>query len=103
MTSKVIVTRLHKIEGKNSVVAICDLNINGELTINGVTLNKNKTDGSYFLGFPSKVVKRRDVETKTDAKEYADICHPLTGEVRKELTELVVEEWTAKYRQETSA
>jgi DNA-binding cell septation regulator SpoVG len=78
-------------------VAICDLNINDEFAINGITLNKSKKDGGYFLGFPSKVVKRRDAESKTDAKEYTDISHPLTAEARKEATDLAVEEWDRKF------
>ena len=98
MMSKLTVTRMHKIEGKNGTVAICDLSINDEFSINGITLKRSKKEsGGYFLGFPSKVIKRKDAEAKTDSKEYADISHPLTAEARKEATDLVVEEWDRKY------
>lgn len=97
MMSKLIVSRMNKLEGKNGTMAICDISINGEFTINGITLNKSSKDGSLFLGFPSKIVKRKDADSKTDAKEYVNITHPITAEARKELTDLVIEEWNRKY------
>ncbi len=95
MKSELAVTRMHKIEGKNSTLAICDLTINGEFSLNGVTLNKSKKDGSYFLGFPSKLMKYKGT------KEYGDVCHPLTAEARQAATDLVVEEMAVKYGQDT--
>ena len=89
LKSKVTVTRLHKIEGKNWTVGIADISINGEFAINGVTLARK--NGVVHLVFPFRV------SSKKGAKEYLDICHPLTAESRQTVTQLVVQEFETKY------
>lgn len=95
LKTKMTVSKMHKIEGKNGTIAICDLNINGELAVNGILLNRK--EGTFYLVFPTRVVNRRGV------KEHLDICHPVTAESRTALTELIVKEWQAKYGQEPVA
>lgn len=91
---KVMISKMHKIEGKNGTVAICDLNINGEFAVNGILLNQK--NGVFYLVFPTRVVSRRGT------KEHLDICHPVTAEARLTITELVAQEWRAKYGQDTA-
>ncbi len=97
LKSKVAVNSIHKVEnGKNGTVGICDLNINGEFTITGVLINKNK-DGGLYLKFPYRTNRTRQ------GTEYADIAHPSTKDTRTAVTELVVESWEANFGDELQA
>ena len=53
-------------------------------------------DGYTMLRFPFRVAE----DLLGCQKRLLDVCHPLTGKFRQELTELVKQEWEQKFGQE---
>jgi hypothetical protein len=52
-------------------------------------------DGYTMLRFPFRVAE----DQMTHQTRLLDVCHPLTGQFRQELTELVRREWGKKFNQ----
>ena len=89
----VAVSGLKKAKNEYGLIGICDLVFSGLFAVRCVRIQcKN---GHTMLRFPFRLTEDKlDHQTR-----LLDVCHPLTGEFRKELTELVGQEWQKKFGQ----
>ena len=94
----IAVSGMKKLEKDNGTIGICDLVFSNLFVIRCVRIER-KEDGYTMLRFPYRVAEYLlGCQTR-----LLDVCHPLTGQFRQELTELVLQEWNAKFADETEA
>lgn len=75
---------IKKIEGKEKLIGIADVVIDGCFAIHGIKIVDGKQ--GMFLSFPSK---------KLPNGEFVDICHPINQEIRDMFTAEVIKEYNA--------
>jgi stage V sporulation protein G len=80
------VERIHATKGTGSTKAFCDISIGGVFVVKGLRVVEGK-DG-LFVGMPQEKGK--------NGKWY-DTFFPTSGEVKKELQELVLEEFQTEH------
>ena len=77
---KLVVTRIHKLEGDGATKAFCDMSIMDSLVINGLRVVEGK-DG-LFVSMPREAGK--------DGKWYNTVI-PLNREIKDEIEKVVLE------------
>ena len=90
----VAVSGLKKVENDHGMIGICDLVFSNLFVVRCVRIQCK--DGYTMLRFPFRLAE----DLLGCQKRLLDVCHPLTGKFREELTQLVKQEWEQKFGQE---
>ena len=91
----VVVSGFKKVQNDHGMIGICDLISSNLFAVRCVRIQRGR-DGYTMLRFPFRVAE----DLLGCQKRLLDVCHPLTGKFRQELTELVKQEWEQKFGQE---
>lgn len=87
------VSGLKKAKNDYGLIGICDLVFSSLFMVRCVRIQHK--NGHTMLRFPFRLAE----DQMTHQTRLLDVCHPLTGKFREELTELVRREWEKKFNQ----
>lgn len=90
----VVVSGLKQVQNGHGMIGICDLFFSNLFAVRCVRIQRGR-DGYIMLRFPFRPTE----DLLGCQKRFLDVCHPLTGKFRQELTELVKQEWEQKFGQ----